>query len=216
MLCKALRYALSLDVSQAPVTIEHVVTVTSAAQEHLLTLPEFAPDTDFALKIDIVSGPGEPFSYDLTTEQIGTGTQGKVIVQGLVKVLLDESSLHLLEGSVLDHTSKQGLVIRNPNKPAPKVHPGLVTDSLLAAQVREVVQSAINPALLSHEGSVSFIGHDENNVAYLSMEGGCHGCSMSAHTMRDGIARILSARVPEITAVRDITDHETGQNPYYS
>ena len=202
--------------SHAPAIIEHVVTVTSAAQEHLLTLPEFARDTDFALKIDIISSPGEPFAYDLTTEQIGVDTKGVIIVQGLVKVLLDESSRQLLEGSVLDHTSKQGLVIRNPNKPAPKVYPDLVTDSLLAAQVREVVESAINPALQSHEGSVSFVGHDENNVAYLSMEGGCHGCSMSAHTMRDGIARILSARVPEITAVRDITDHETGQNPYYA
>jgi hypothetical protein len=64
-------------VSQASAITEQTVIVTSAAQEHLLTLPEFAPDKDFALKIDIVSAPGEPFSYDLTTEQIGTGTQGR-------------------------------------------------------------------------------------------------------------------------------------------
>lgn len=201
--------------SQPTALVEQAVTITSAAQLHLLTLPEFAEGEDFALRIDIISEPGEPFSYDLTTEKTSLNSPGRVLIPGAVKLLLEKASLHLFEGSVLDHTSKQGLVIRNPNKPAAKTYPDLLNDTALAAQVREVVETVINPALLSHEGSVSFVGHDEKNVAYLAMEGGCHGCSMSAHTMRDGIARILAARVPEITEIRDVTDHEAGQNPYY-
>jgi Fe/S biogenesis protein NfuA len=33
-------------------------------------------------------------------------------------------------------------------------------------------------------------------------------------TVRDGIERTLKARIPEVTGIRDVTDHETGTNPY--
>jgi Fe/S biogenesis protein NfuA len=33
-------------------------------------------------------------------------------------------------------------------------------------------------------------------------------------TLREGIERTLLARVPEITGVRDATDHSTGESPY--
>jgi len=48
------------------------------------------------------------------------------------------------------------------------------------------------------------------------MGGGCHGCSMSRQTMLEGVQAMLVERVPAIARVRDITDHSTGANPYYS
>jgi Fe/S biogenesis protein NfuA len=39
---------------------------------------------------------------------------------------------------------------------------------------------------------------------------------MSRMTMLDGVQTMLSAAVPEITAVKDLTDHTTGENPFYS
>ena len=40
-------------------------------------------------------------------------------------------------------------------------------------------------------------------VAVLKFGGGCHG-----------IETTLRAKVPELTAVRDVTDHSTGKAPY--
>jgi len=47
------------------------------------------------------------------------------------------------------------------------------------------------------------------------MGGGCHGCSMSRMTMLEGVQTTVVEKVPAITRVRDLTDHTSGENPYY-
>ncbi|MEO8011241.1 MAG: NifU family protein, partial [Dokdonella sp.] len=53
-------------------------------------------------------------------------------------------------------------------------------------------------------------------VVVLQFGGGCHGCGMVDVTLRNGVERTLSERVPEVTGVRDATDHETGEQPYFA
>jgi Fe/S biogenesis protein NfuA len=50
----------------------------------------------------------------------------------------------------------------------------------------------------------------------LQFGGGCHGCGMVDVTLKQGVEKTLRERVPEITAVRDATDHAGGEKPYYS
>jgi Fe/S biogenesis protein NfuA len=38
---------------------------------------------------------------------------------------------------------------------------------------------------------------------------------MADVTLKQGIERTLRARLPQISAVRDVTDHAGGQAPYY-
>ena len=47
------------------------------------------------------------------------------------------------------------------------------------------------------------------------MGGGCHGCSMSRLTMLDGVQTMLVEAIEGIEHVKDLTDHSTGENPYY-
>ena len=56
----------------------------------------------------------------------------------------------------------------------------------------------------------------EGEKAFVTMGGGCQGCSMSAATLQEGIQRAILEAVPEITEVVDTTDHEQGENPYYT
>ena len=93
---------------------------------------------------------------------------------------------------------------------------GLVSDDEISAQIEAIVFSEVNPALSAHGGFVTFSGHDKEGTAYFTMGGGCHGCSMSRQTMLEGVQTMLVEQVPAITRVRDITDHSTGANPYYS
>ena len=88
-------------------------------------------------------------------------------------------------------------------------------DDELSAQIRALVDSEVNPALAAHGGFVTFVGHDGDGTAYMTMGGGCHGCSMSKMTMLDGVQTMLSEAIPGVTAVKDLTDHSTGENPYY-
>jgi Fe/S biogenesis protein NfuA len=107
-------------------------------------------------------------------------------------------------------------VIRNPNRPAAPNVEGLVNDDELSAEIEALVASEVNPALAAHGGFVTFVGHDGAGTAYMTMGGGCHGCSLSKATMLDGVQTMLSEAIPAVQRVRDLTDHSTGENPYYS
>ena len=49
----------------------------------------------------------------------------------------------------------------------------------------------------------------------LRFGGGCQGCSAVSLTLKQGVEKTLKERVPEITAVRDVTDHTNTENAYY-
>jgi Fe/S biogenesis protein NfuA len=190
--------------------------------KELVGLRDAEPDGDrLGLRLEIVSDPGEDFKYDLSfdvvtkaafTDEVRTHTHPEA---GSLKVIIAAPSIDLLEGSTLDHTSTQGLVIRNPNRPKPPSVEGLISDDELSAEVESLITGEVNPALAAHGGFVTYVGHDGEGTAYLTMGGGCHGCSMSRMTMLDGVQTMLVEQIPEIERVRDLTDHASGENPYY-
>ncbi len=93
---------------------------------------------------------------------------------------------------------------------------GLVSDDALSAEIEALIGGEVTPALAAHGGFVTFVGHDEHGTAYLTMGGGCHGCSMSKMTMLDGVQTMIQEQIPAIERVRDLTDHTSGENPFYS
>ena len=92
----------------------------------------------------------------------------------------------------------------------------LLTTDDLSDQIRSVVELQVNPALDAHGGFVTFVGHDGEGRAYLTMGGGCHGCSMSRVTMLQGVQATLKTEIPDIHQVIDATDHSVGENPYFA
>jgi len=86
----------------------------------------------------------------------------------------------------------------------------------LAERVRYVIETEINPRVASHGGRVSLEEITADGVVLLRFGGGCHGCGMADVTLKHGVEKTLRERVPEITAVRDATDHSSGENPYFA
>ena len=169
------------------------------------------------MRLEIASGPGEDFRYDLSFDEFLTAAfTDEVRTHDGMKVIIPSRDRELLQGAVLDYTDSQGLVIRNPNRPAPPVVEGLTSDDALSATIEAMIADEVNPALAVHGGFVSYVGHDGEGTAYLTMGGGCHGCSMSRLTMLDGVQTMLSEAIEEVERVKDLTDHTTGENPYYS
>ena len=205
----------------APDTTHQIITITPTALAELAALRDTEPDADrLGLRLEIISKPGEDFKYDLSfdvvtkaafTDEVRTHTEGDVTL----KVIIPANSIDLLEGATLDHTSSAGLVIRNPNKPLAPTVEGLVRDDALSAEVETFVQDEVNPQLAAHGGFVTYVGHDNEGTAYLTMGGGCQGCSMSRMTMMEGVQTMIVEQIPAIERVRDLTDHSSGENPYY-
>jgi len=202
----------------ASTAVDTIIEITPAALDIISGLRADEPDPDeLGLRVAVISGPGEDFRYDLSFEAYLTaGFTDEVRTIGEMKVIVPADSVRSLQGATLDHTESQGLVIRNPNRPEPLHVEGLVNDDELSAEIEAVLSAEVNPALAAHGGFVTYVGHDDDGVAYLTMGGGCHGCSMSAATMMDGVQTMLIDSVEAVTAVRDLTDHTTGSNPFYS
>ena len=195
-----------------------IIDITPEGVSKLKELRDMEPETDrLGLRVEIISEPGEEFRYDLSFEVVTQAAFSDEVrtIDGM-KIIVPANSLELLTGSILDYNDAQGLIIRNPNKPmAPSVE-GLVRDDELSAQIEMVLSSEVNPALAAHGGFVTYAGHDGEGVAYLTMGGGCHGCSMSRMTMMEGVQTTLVEKVPGVVKVRDLTDHASGENPYYT
>ena len=203
--------------SPASTGSEPIIEITPAAVAKLLELRDAEPEADkLGLRLEIASVPGEDFRYDLSFDEFLTAAfTDEVRTHDGLKVIIPSRDRDLLQGAVLDHTETQGLVIRNPNRPSPPVVDGLTSDDELSAEIAAMVANEVNPALAVHGGFVTYVGHDGEGTAFLTMGGGCHGCSMSRLTMLDGVQTMLSEAIPAVQHVRDLTDHTTGENPYY-
>ena len=92
--------------------------------------------------------------------------------------------------------------------------PGADPHGDLDTRVRRLIDNEINPTVAAHGGRVSVVDVEEGRVR-LRLEGGCQGCSLAQVTIRQGIERLLRARIPDIVSVVDVTDHDAGTNPFY-
>lgn len=91
----------------------------------------------------------------------------------------------------------------------------LVTDDTLSAKLIRVFNDAINPALAADGGWVNYLGHIDG-VVYLEMGGGCQGCAIATSSTMEGMRRILLDRFEDVKDVIDVTDHDAGDNPFYT
>jgi Fe-S cluster biogenesis protein NfuA len=85
--------------------------------------------------------------------------------------------------------------------------------------VREIVQDIldreINRSIASHGGEISIVDLRDGQL-YVRMSGGCQGCASSEATLKQGFEVMVKRAAPEITEIIDVTDHQSGQKPYYS
>ncbi|MGY6501604.1 MAG: NifU family protein [Acidimicrobiales bacterium] len=197
-----------------------VVTVTESAREKVLEIrsAEEASDT-LGLRIEVVGASGVEYAYDLAFEPVADASDGdSVVVTDGLAVIVPADSVDKLRGATLDIPSaagQGGMVIRNPNRPDPLAGVELDLHGDLAEKITQLLEQAVNPMLAAHGGFATLNGVDGTRV-FLSMGGGCQGCAVSAMTLREGIEAQIRAAIPEVTEIVDVTDHDAGENPYYS
>ena len=82
-------------------------------------------------------------------------------------------------------------------------------------KMEKLFDEQVRPSLAAHGGNIEIIDID-NQKLYVKMSGGCQGCSSSTATLKDGIERLVKQKFPdEVSEIIDLTDHTTGDNPYY-
>jgi NFU1 iron-sulfur cluster scaffold homolog, mitochondrial len=90
-----------------------------------------------------------------------------------------------------------------------------LTDDELYERVHDLFEQQVNPMVARHGGRVELIDV-QDAVVMLRMSGGCQGCGMASVTLRQGIEGALNQSIPEVQGIVDITDHQSGSNPYFA
>jgi Fe/S biogenesis protein NfuA len=200
---------------------DSVIRVTDTALAKILELlkAEDEPDS-LGLRIEVTGIRGADFTYDLSFEPLADNDPDDVVhVQGGLPVSVPADSVSKLRGATLDlpsNNEQSGLVLRNPNRPSvPQLGEPIELSGSTEEKVRQLLDAQVNPAIAAH-GGVATLVKVEGTAAYVTMGGGCQGCAMSAMTLRDGIQSAILANIPEITEVIDTTDHNEGENPFYT
>lgn len=88
-------------------------------------------------------------------------------------------------------------------------------EDVLRQKVQGFLDANVNPAVASHGGFITLLDVKGSDL-YIQMGGGCQGCGMANVTLREGVESSLRQNFPEIGSIYDITDHSSGDNPYYS
>jgi len=97
---------------------------------------------------------------------------------------------------------------------APVVGPTPETTDLAGA-ARVILDAEINPAIAAHRGHVTVVGVTGGWIR-VRLEGGCQGCSLAEVTLKQGIEPLLRTRLPQMTGLIDVTEHEAGTEPFFS
>ncbi|HKI74531.1 MAG TPA: Fe-S biogenesis protein NfuA [Pseudomonadales bacterium] len=192
-----------------------MVNISESAQAYLVELLSRQEDKDVGIRI-FISDPGTPMAetciaYCRPGEE--QEDDEKVEYKGF-NAWIDNRSVPFLEDAEVDYAKdKMGgqLTIKAPNSKVPKVS----DDSPIEDRINYVLHSQINPALASHGGMVNLVEVVDNTVAILQFGGGCQGCGMVDVTLKNGVETTLLEQLPELTAVRDVTDHTQDENAYY-
>ena len=191
-----------------------MIQISESAQTHFLKLIEREALPGLGVRLTAVS-PGTA-KADVRLEFAEPadlrGDEWAVDCEGFT-VWLDADSVTYLDGAEIDYETKGTggqLQIR-----APKIKGQAPPESAsLVERVHYVVEHEINPQLAQHRGHVDVQEVTADGVVLLRFGGGCHGCGMADVTLKQGIGKTLLEKVPGVTAVRDATDHDTGQAPY--
>lgn len=192
-----------------------MISISTAAQQHFVKLLNAQPEGT-NIRVFVIN-PGTPYAecgVSYCPKDSVEDDDIQLPFDGFM-AMVDAASAPFLEDADIDFvTDKIGsqLTLRAPNAKMRKVD----DDAPLLERVTYLLESEINPNLAAHGGRVSIVEINDDNIAIVQFGGGCNGCSMVDVTLKEGIEKQLLAAFPEeLTAVRDVTEHQAGEHSYY-
>ena len=106
-------------------------------------------------------------------------------------------------GAVMEHFTQGHPLIEGGAEEAEEVSGS--DDSEIVAQIKELIETRVRPAVAQDGGDIIFKGFDGGSgVVSLHLQGSCAGCPSSTMTLKNGIENMLRHYVPEVTAVEAV------------
>ncbi len=192
-----------------------MINITESAQEYLAELLRKQDCDGIAVRIFILDAGTPKAETCISFCRPGEAQETDEIRQyASFNAYLEQRSIPYLKDAVVDYAKDSmggQLTIKAPNSRLPQIG----QDSSLEDQVNYVLYNEINPSLAAHGGVVTLEEIFDSSVAVLKFGGGCQGCGMVDLTLKEGVEKTLREKIPQLTEVRDITDHTKRENAYF-
>jgi Fe/S biogenesis protein NfuA len=201
---------------------ERWLDMTTAAYDKVMGfLLQVAEPERQAMWLEVTGTSGNQWTCSISLKPLDAAAPYDAIVRHRdLAIVIPECDFDKVRGATIDWLDDPfaggGLRVDNPNTPSPAIGappPADLTGDV-AQRVIQVLAQQVNPTIAAHGGRAELVAV-EQRTAYLRLGGGCQGCAMATVTLSQGIERSIIQAVPEITSVVDVTDHQTGTNPYF-
>lgn len=106
-------------------------------------------------------------------------------------------------GAIMDHFMAGLPVIEGGAAAAEEEAEVAPEDREIVAQIRELIDTRVRPAVAMDGGDIVFRKF-EDGVVHLRLQGACSGCPSSRATLKHGIENMLKHYVPEVVAVQAV------------
>jgi len=135
------------------------------------------------------------FGSDFITVTSVPGTDWSQLKPLVLSVLLD----HFVSQQPLFTPGTAGdIAVPMEDDPVVEDNP---EDADIVAQIHELLDSRVRPAVAGDGGDIAYRGF-KDGVVYLTLQGACSGCPSSTATLKHGIEGLLKHYIPEVTEVR--------------
>ena len=201
---------------------ERWLDMTNAAYDKVTGfLLQVAEPERQAMWIEVTGTSANQWTCSISLKPLDAAAPYDAIVRHRdLAIVVPECDFDKVRGATIDWLDDpfgtSGLRVDNPNTPSPAIGapPPADLSGDVAQRVIQVLDQQVNPAIAGHGGRAELVAV-EQETAYLRLGGGCQGCAMATVTLSQGIERSIIQAVPEITNVVDVTDHQSGTNPYF-
>ena len=136
------------------------------------------------------------FGRDFVSVTAAPGAEWRDLKPDVLAVLLD----HFASGAPLFRAGSAGGIAVPPPDAAVDDDPA---DAEITAQIRELIDTRVRPAVARDGGDIVYRDFREGKV-FLALHGACAGCPSSTATLKQGIEQLLKYYVPEVVEVRAV------------
>ncbi len=162
----------------------------SAEPREFLTADEAAasPLAEALFGLEGVSGVFFGSDYVSVTRE-PQGLEWAQLKAPILAAVMDHfvSGVSLLRGGAIDGGAPEG------------------EDSEIVAEIKQLLDSRVRPAVAQDGGDILFDAFDETTgVLTLRMRGACAGCPSSSATLKAGVEQMMKHYVPEVTSVEQV------------
>jgi Fe/S biogenesis protein NfuA len=201
---------------------ESMLGITDAAYDKVMgfLLREAEPERQ-AMWLEVTGTAANQWTCSLALKPLDAAAPYDAVVRHRdLAIVVPERDFDKVRGATIDWLDDpfgaHGLRVDNPNTPSPAIDapPPADLSGDVAQRVIQVLEQQVNPSIAAHGGRAELVAV-EQGTAYLRLGGGCQGCAMATVTLSQGIETAIIQAVPEITSVVDVTDHQSGTNPYF-